>query len=186
LPVHPRSRASQDEWTSRCPPISDRHQTFIDTANLPSIVLLHDLMTAAEHSAPTQVSVESFLAENDAEQLKQFHLIHFPQVEEEEDELGYYPDGVKRTLTDEQIRMFRHSEIQRLLSERRQARNRKDDHDRRQRKQVKKIIRPTRFEDDPTQLQNHVDTLMYDDQPEVEQVTSDNPAGTFLWPKIGA
>jgi Protein of unknown function (DUF3807) len=155
-------------------------------------------MTAAEHSAPTQVSVESFLAENDAEQLKQFHLIHFPgqkvptissassQVEEEEDELGYYPDGVKRTLTDEQIRMFRHSEIQRLLSERRQARNRKDDHDRRQRKQVKKIIRPTRFEDDPTQLQNHVDTLMYDDQPEVEQVTSDNPAGTFLWPKIGA
>ena len=29
----------------------------------------------------------------------------------EEDGLGYYPDGVKRTLTDEQIAMFRHSEI---------------------------------------------------------------------------
>jgi hypothetical protein len=35
--------------------------------------------------------------------------------------LGYYADGVKRTLTDEQIAMFRHSEIQTLLRERRRA-----------------------------------------------------------------
>ncbi|KAF7594970.1 hypothetical protein BBP40_007778 [Aspergillus hancockii] len=34
------------------------------------------------------------------------------------DDLGYYPDGVKRTLTDEQIRIFRHSEIHSLLRER--------------------------------------------------------------------
>lgn len=34
--------------------------------------------------------------------------------EEEDDGLGYYPDGVKRTLTDEQIAMFRHSELQAL------------------------------------------------------------------------
>jgi hypothetical protein len=34
--------------------------------------------------------------------------------EEEDDGLGYYPDGVKRTLTDEQIAMFRHSEMQAL------------------------------------------------------------------------
>lgn len=33
------------------------------------------------------------------------------QHDEEADDLGYYPDGVKRTLTDEQISMFRHSEI---------------------------------------------------------------------------
>ncbi|KAJ5218164.1 uncharacterized protein N7498_000263 [Penicillium cinerascens] len=32
-----------------------------------------------------------------------------------EEDLGYYPDGVKRTLTDEQIRIFRHSEIHALL-----------------------------------------------------------------------
>lgn len=32
--------------------------------------------------------------------------------------MGYYPDGVKRTLTDEQIRIFRHSEIHALLRER--------------------------------------------------------------------
>ncbi|KAK0383967.1 hypothetical protein NLU13_8056 [Sarocladium strictum] len=32
----------------------------------------------------------------------------------EDDGLGYYDDGVKRTLTDEQIEIFRHSELQRL------------------------------------------------------------------------
>ncbi|KAK6820555.1 hypothetical protein PG990_012544 [Apiospora arundinis] len=35
-------------------------------------------------------------------------------LEEEEDDLGYYSDGVKRTLTDEQIAIFRHSEIETL------------------------------------------------------------------------
>jgi hypothetical protein len=36
-----------------------------------------------------------------------------------DDGLGYYEDGVKRTLTDEEIAIFRHSEIQRILLERR-------------------------------------------------------------------
>lgn len=39
--------------------------------------------------------------------------------EEEDDGLGYYPDGTKRTLTDQQIEIFRHSEIRNLLQERR-------------------------------------------------------------------
>ncbi|KAF5002174.1 hypothetical protein FGRMN_550 [Fusarium graminum] len=34
--------------------------------------------------------------------------------EEEDDGLGYYSDGVKRTLTDEQIEIFRHSELEAL------------------------------------------------------------------------
>lgn len=34
------------------------------------------------------------------------------QAEEDDDGLGYYPDGVKRTLTDEQIEIFRHSELE--------------------------------------------------------------------------
>lgn len=38
--------------------------------------------------------------------------------EVENDDLGYYPDGVKRTLTDDQIAMFRHSEIYSILRER--------------------------------------------------------------------
>ena len=41
-----------------------------------------------------------------------------PELDEDgEDALGYYDDGVKRTLTDEQIEMFRHSEIQQLMRE---------------------------------------------------------------------
>ncbi|KAF2875014.1 hypothetical protein BDV95DRAFT_603787 [Massariosphaeria phaeospora] len=77
--------------------------------------------------------------------LRQFHAKHFPQapppeqfvsgadvgggavVDEEhhdygDDGLGYYDDGVKRTLTDEQIAMFRHSEIQIIIRERRRKR----------------------------------------------------------------
>lgn len=37
---------------------------------------------------------------------------------EDGDDLGWYPDGNKRTLTDDQIAMFRHSEIYSLLRER--------------------------------------------------------------------
>ncbi|RGP76235.1 hypothetical protein FLONG3_5363 [Fusarium longipes] len=37
--------------------------------------------------------------------------------EEDDDGLGYYPDGVKRTLTDEQIEIFRHSELEALRKE---------------------------------------------------------------------
>ncbi|EQK98495.1 hypothetical protein OCS_05793 [Ophiocordyceps sinensis CO18] len=43
----------------------------------------------------------------------------------EEDDLGYYDDGVKRTLTDEQIEMFRLAELReaRRKQERAQSRN---------------------------------------------------------------
>lgn len=38
----------------------------------------------------------------------------FEEEDQEDDGLGYYEDGAKRTLTDEQIAMFRHSEMQAL------------------------------------------------------------------------
>jgi hypothetical protein len=44
-----------------------------------------------------------------------------------DDGLGYYSDDVKRTLTDDQIAMFRHSEIQVLLRERRRRRENSED-----------------------------------------------------------
>ena len=45
-------------------------------------------------------------------------LKYEPELDEEEDdELGFYEDGVKRTLTDEQIEMFRHSETEQLVRE---------------------------------------------------------------------
>lgn len=46
--------------------------------------------------------------------------------EDNEDGLGYYPDGVKRTLTDEQIAMFRHSETQALQRARERASTRRN------------------------------------------------------------
>ncbi|GAQ11945.1 uncharacterized protein C16H5.15 [Aspergillus lentulus] len=66
------------------------------------------------------------------EDLQTFQAKHFPSSQQvtsldytysetvdedidDDDGLGYYPDGVKRTLTDEQIRIFRHSEIHSLL-----------------------------------------------------------------------
>ena len=41
------------------------------------------------------------------------------------DDLGYYPDGVRRTLTDQQVAIFRHSEIQSLLRAKRHQREMK-------------------------------------------------------------
>lgn len=70
------------------------------------------------------------------EDLQAFQASHFPghpqtiilpsadpavendHYDEEEADLGYYQDGVKRTLTDEQIEIFRHSEIHALLRKR--------------------------------------------------------------------
>lgn len=45
----------------------------------------------------------------------------------EEEDLGYYKDGTKRTLTDEQIEIFRHSEIHALLRERERLREEEAD-----------------------------------------------------------
>ena len=64
----------------------------------------------AKHFAGSQAPV-NFFTSNDA--------THEEAEEDEDDGLGYYADGVKRTLTDDQIAMFRHSEIQALLRERR-------------------------------------------------------------------
>jgi Protein of unknown function (DUF3807) len=77
------------------------------------------------------------------ESLLHFHAAHFPgqpppltahptlgwpstnavndfNISTEESVLGYYADGVERTLTDDQIAIFRHTEIQELLRARRE------------------------------------------------------------------
>ena len=47
-------------------------------------------------------------------------LNYYPDFEDlDDDGLGWYEDGVKRTLTDEQIEMFRHTEIEQLIRKRR-------------------------------------------------------------------
>lgn len=67
---------------------------------------LRHFATHPDSSDTTDVHSDSLKATDDADAA-------------EEDDLGYYPDGVKRTLTDDQIAMFRHSEIQALVRARR-------------------------------------------------------------------
>ncbi|KAF2270611.1 hypothetical protein CC78DRAFT_411725, partial [Lojkania enalia] len=71
--------------------------------------------------------------------LRQFHRKHFPDAPlptlfcygveateefyQEDDGLGYYEDGTKRTLTDEDIALLRHSEIHAIIRARRQKRD---------------------------------------------------------------
>jgi hypothetical protein len=85
----------------------------------------------------THVSLKGH-AKISQEDLRDFHAKHFPHApvpehilhgvenepaeeyyEEEGNVLGYYEDGTPRTLTDEQIAMFRHSEIQAIIRKRR-------------------------------------------------------------------
>ena len=66
--------------------------------------------------------------------------------------MGYYPDGVKRTLTDQQIAMFRHSEIYALLRER----------------QVKKENKDAGFDDEPS-VSNVKDDVLTEAQKILEQ-----------------
>ncbi|KAL8900408.1 MAG: hypothetical protein Q9192_001092 [Flavoplaca navasiana] len=97
---------------------------------VPRETILQDLRLELEHSDDLRRFHESHLgpidstvnvvplacASNDANGVQSV----------EEDDLGYYPDGVKRTLTDEQIAMFRHSEIY-ALQRKRQLRKENQD-----------------------------------------------------------
>ena len=104
------------------------------------------------------------------------------------DDLGYYEDGVKRTLTDAQIKLFRHSEIQRLLSERRAAREkdiaRSTNKGNGSSSPATREARKRRFYDEPSTDHPDVDILMYDDPPE-NHSTSSPAEKKFLWPILG-
>ncbi|KIX98705.1 uncharacterized protein Z520_05165 [Fonsecaea multimorphosa CBS 102226] len=99
--------------------------------------------------------------------------------------LGYYQDGVKRTLTDGQIKMFRHSEIQRLLNERRAARAKEEARAKtKESSKCDREPRKRRFEDEPATTHPNVDTLTYDEGPDTP-VVSASVGKTFLWPILG-
>ena len=145
----------------------------------------------------------------DLASLKAFHSVHFPgqpipelatqkldlateteaasKANENQSDLGYYPDNVKRTLTDQQIQMFRHSEIQRLLSEKRALRE--VDQPRKSDKEGDSQSRPRdptkrRFHDEPSTELPGVDTLTYDEPP-AEYATAIPGEKKFLWPLLG-
>ncbi|KAK1837251.1 hypothetical protein QBC39DRAFT_336572 [Podospora conica] len=60
-------------------------------------------------------TVEDYLYNEDA-YLEEYDE-EYDEGDEDDDDLGYYSDGVKRTLTDEQIAIFRHSELEKLRRE---------------------------------------------------------------------
>ncbi|RYO89759.1 hypothetical protein DL766_002654 [Monosporascus sp. MC13-8B] len=67
------------------------------------------------HAAVELFKAEFLMPENAPDNERVYDGYEYHGHEEEEDDgLGYYPDGVKRTLTDEQIAIFRHSEIESL------------------------------------------------------------------------
>ncbi|EXJ88188.1 hypothetical protein A1O1_05118 [Capronia coronata CBS 617.96] len=146
----------------------------------------------------------------DCERLTLFHSIHFPgqpipklvehgqhtaqeadsdhkNQNESGDGLGYYEDGVERTLTDEQIEMFRHSEIQRLLNERRAARQKEEKRKLRKERDTENPgafeRKRRRFADQPPAGQPSIDMLMYDDV-KGHNVESGPATKKFMWPKI--
>ncbi|KAI0895794.1 hypothetical protein F4806DRAFT_496700 [Annulohypoxylon nitens] len=65
-------------------------------------------------SSATEFFDFQFFRPENAQNEDQYYEEYEDYYEEEEDDLGYYPDGVKRTLTDEQIAIFRHSELESL------------------------------------------------------------------------
>ncbi|KAK7223681.1 hypothetical protein V2G26_011684 [Clonostachys chloroleuca] len=103
--------------------------------------LNHSNPTALELPAVSSDDFAAFFQEHFAEEaVSQFgiefldsngaHAFAHPELlggweEEVEDDLGYYEDGVKRTLTDEQIEIFRHSELQELRRQRTKQENKK-------------------------------------------------------------
>jgi hypothetical protein len=149
------------------------------------------------------------LSATDCEQLILFHRAHFPgsavpesllvqqqsfeEVNEQEDNLGYYADGEKRTLTDEQVKMFRHSEIQRLLAKRRRGPEPGAEPEQTWKAQRGKTAtkphhptRPIRWDDEPD-INNDVNTLTYDEGPtdaSAQKATDVEPK--FLWPTLGS
>jgi hypothetical protein len=152
--------------------------------------------------APSTLQIDH----SEVELLRAFHTSHFPgqavpsfhgatntthvtedtEDTDDPDDLGTYNDGVRRTLTDEQVKMFRHSEIQRLLLARRLQRE-KDEEDlkRRQKARDRATVQKRRFDDEPGQDHPVVDTLAYDDEPAMS--TSTRPSGQkkFMWPELG-
>ena len=151
-----------------------------------------------------------FSLQVNAEALRQFHAHHFPNqnpldlvpsgnmVQNDEEGQQYYEDGVKRTLTDEQIAMFRHSEIQKLKRNRRRKLrklqpskhvnpniDRQDEVQRKDMQLANSQREPERREIGKPSTdsfdQNNV-VLRYD---EVENTATSSSSITFHWPKLG-
>jgi hypothetical protein len=104
---------------------------------VPAVDIVRVFLQAATDVLITQDDLRAFHAKHFPDAQVPEHFLHGVEqgqsqeaaeeyYEEEDDGLGYYLDGTKRTLTDEQIAMFRHSEIQSILRKRRLQKEQRD------------------------------------------------------------
>lgn len=80
---------------------------------------LHNFHATHFASASTVYFASTFLGPFEDHGEDSYHGVEEEYIED--DGLGYYADGVKRTLTDEQIAIFRHSELEALQRAERHA-----------------------------------------------------------------
>ena len=138
---------------------------------------------------------------------QEFHAKHFPgqpvpvvQATErpseqlktvvDDEDLGRYEDGVRRILTDDQIAMFRHSEIQRLLAKRKRQKELEEERSKKQQydkeglqTKHKSADAGSRFESDAiVHNGSDVQELSYDEDDPRPRTSQPQ---TFMWPKLG-
>lgn len=139
---------------------------------------------------------------------QQFHLQHFPNQDVPairpmetdttepstgvpSDDLGLYPDGTRRALTDKQIALFRHSEIQRLLAQRRRKEEAQESrrwekaersHTKPRQRQSEGPVPPRYQSDTMVHANEDVTELSYE---ESQEIAKDQTLQKFKWPFLG-
>lgn len=112
------------------------------------------------------------------------------EIEQSSADLGFYEDGVRRTLTDAQVAMFRHSEVQRLLSERRRQKELEEEQRQKQERIRRSNAQMSRNRDQRSQFDDDAAThtragateLRYDENNDQQA----NKPLTFQWPSLGS
>ena len=97
----------------------EAHFSNLSTGHFESHFLRPDDSVIASNSAAAVEGQESGVA------IEEEYYYEEEYYDEDDDGLGYYPDGVKRTLTDEQIAIFRHSELEAMRRVRESAKIKK-------------------------------------------------------------
>ncbi|QIW96387.1 hypothetical protein AMS68_001905 [Peltaster fructicola] len=100
-------------------PVADEAGSEQAEVNVASLAQKKEVLTSLVPSLTQTLPPDDVLAPDDADESEAYEPEEYYDEHEEEDDLGYYPDGVKRTLTDEQIAIFRHTELQ-MIERRRQ------------------------------------------------------------------
>lgn len=155
-------------------------------------------------------AVTACISQADVASLRTFHEKHFPcqrvpnitpteaaQDPVDSTDLGFYEDGTPRILTDEQIAMFRHSEIQQILAERRRKKAKEEEDSERRERAQSRVQRKNkhnvngragRYDNDAqVHARQGPQELSYDnDIAEAKQSAEQSPQPkTFQWPVLG-